>query len=60
MPVVHSFKHYDQNKQVLLSISCAHLITSICSKSIVVVFHFYFDVVCGALFTPAKALEVMK
>lgn len=44
----------------MLSINCAHLIAGICSKSIVIVFHFHFDVVGGALLTPAKALEMTK
>lgn len=44
----------------MLSINCAHLIARICSKSIVIVFHFHFDVVSGALLSPAKALEVKK
>lgn len=38
----------------------AHLIAGICSKAIVIVFHFDFDVIGGTLLTPAQALKIKK
>jgi len=38
----------------------AYLVTRICSKTIAVVFNFYFDMVCGALLTPPQSLKVQR
>lgn len=38
---------------------CAHLIASICSETIAVIFHPYFDVVSCSLLTPAQALDIL-
>lgn len=43
-----------------MKVKCSHLITCIGSKTIAVVFNFYFDVVSGALPTSAQALHMKK